>query len=242
LALLLGAGGNRVALVDADLALANLDLLMDCDVSINLSHVIAGTRKLREIIVDLPGGVQFVPGASGLVKLAHLSDFQRMQLMKELMTLEADNDVLIVDTAAGIGPDVLQIAQAADNVLLVTAPEPPAITDAYAVIKLLAQRRYEGHISLLVNLTPTRREARSTYRRISTVAWEFLGVKVSEAGYVLSDPKVREAVRGREPFVVAYPRCPASRCMAALATKLSAAENLGSGGESFFRRVANWLA
>jgi flagellar biosynthesis protein FlhG len=232
LAILLSAAGNRVALVDADLGLANLDLLIDVDVRSNLSHVIAGTRTLEEVIVDLPSGV----------KLTHLSEFQRARLIKELTRLEADNDVIVVDTSAGIGPEVLHFAVSADNALVVTAPEPTAITDAYAVIKLLTQNGYDGHMSLLVNMTLSRSEARSTYQRISTVARQFLGAQVFDGGYVLMSPRVREAVRRREPFVLAYPRCPASRCMAALAMKLSAGGALLERREGFLRRVANWFA
>lgn len=242
LAILLSAAGNRVALVDADLGLANLDLLVDVNVRANLSHVIAGVRKLAEIVVDLPCGVQLVPGASGLAKLGQLSEFQRVQLLKELSVLEADNDVIIVDTSAGIGPEVLHFTASADNVLVVTVPEPTAITDGYAVIKLLAQRNYEGHISVLVNMATNRLEARSTYQRISTVARQFLGTRVFDAGYVLFAPKVREAVQRRIPFVLAYPRCPASRCMAALATKLSDGSALPESRQGFFGRVANWFA
>ncbi len=243
LSILLSAAGNRVALVDADLSLANLDLLMDVNVRANLSHVISGARTLEEIVVDLPHGVQLVPGASGLAKMARLSEFQRVQLLNQLTALEADNDVIVIDTGAGISQDVLQFAIAADNVVVVTVPEPTAITDGYAMIKLLSQNGYEGHMSVLVNMTLNRNEARTTYQRISNVARQFLGVRVFDAGYVLMEPKVREAVRKREPFVLAYPRCPASRCMAALATKLSASGTLTlpNRKEGFFRRVANWF-
>ena len=242
LAIVLSAGGSRVALIDADLALGNLDLLVDVETRANLSHVIAGSRRLVDILVDLPGGVQLVPGASGLAKLAHLSDFQRAQLLKELSALETDNDVIVVDTAAGIGPDVVHFAAAADSVLVVTAPEPTAITDGYAVIKILAQHGYQGNVSVLVNLASNRQEARATFHRIATVARQFLGKRVYDAGYMLMDPRVREAVRRREPFVLAHPRCPASRGVVALAAKLCAGGAMVERREGFFRRVANWFA
>ena len=121
LAILLSAAGKRVALIDADLGLANLDVLVDVNVRTNLAHLIAGSKRLDEVVIDLPCGVQLVPGASGLAKLAHLSEFQRAQMMQELGTLEADNDVIIIDTGAGIGPDVLHFAAAADSV----KPPPP---------------------------------------------------------------------------------------------------------------------
>lgn len=242
LAIMLSAAGNRVALVDADLGLANLDVLVDVDVRFNLSHVIAGIKRLEEVIIDLPSGVQLTPGASGLAKLASLSEFQRAQVLKDLATLEADNDIIVIDTGAGIGPDVLHFAANADSVLVVTTPEPTAVTDGYALVKVLAQRHYAGQMSLLVNFAQDRQESRATYQRVSTVARQFLGIKLLDAGYVLDDPKVRESVRRREPFVLAYPRCPASRCLAALATKLSAGGALVDRKEGFFRRVANWFA
>ncbi len=242
LSILMSAAGNRVALIDADLALANLDVLLDAEVRGNLSHVINGSKKVEDIVVNLPCGVQFVPGANGLAKLANLSEFQRSLLLEQLGSLENDNEVIIVDCGAGLGSDVMHFAAAADNVLVVTTPEPPAVTDAYAVIKVLSQRGYKGHISLLVNMAAGRLESRVTHQRISNVARQFLGTRVFDAGYILTDPKVREAVKRREPFVLAFPRSPASRCMAALATKLCAGGALVERKEGFFRRVANWFA
>ena len=242
LSILLSAAGNRVALVDADLGLANLDVLLDLDVRLNLSHVLNSSRRLEEVVTTLPTGVQFVPGASGLAKLASLSEFQRASLLKELGGLESDNDIIVVDTGAGIGPDVLHFTASADTVLVVTTPEPTAVTDAYAMIKVLTQRGYKGHISLLVNFAAERQEGRATYQRISGVARQFLGVRVLDAGYILIDPKVREAVQCRQPWVLAFPRCPASRCLTALATKLCSTQATLEQRESFFRRVANWFA
>ena len=242
LSILLSAAGNRVALVDADLALANLDVLVNVTPRGNLSHVIAGTRTLDEILIDLPSGVQLVPGGSGLAKVADLSDFQRAKLLEDLSALEADNDVIIIDCGAGIGPDVLNFAAGADNLLIVTTPEPTAITDSYAVVKVMTQRQYSGHLSLLVNFAPGRHEARMTHQRIAGVARQFLDATLYDAGYVLTDPKVPDAVARREAFVLAHPRCPASRCLAALATKLCAGGSLVSHKEGFFRRVASWFA
>ncbi len=242
LSILLSASGRRVALVDADLALANLDVLVDVNVLANLSHVIAGTRSVEDIIVDLPGGAQLVPGASGLAKLAELSEFQRARLLNDLASLEADNDSIIIDTGAGIGPDVLQFAISADMTIVVTTPEPTAVTDAYAVVKVMHKKGYAGQLALLVNRATDRHEARSTYQRLSSVARKFLGAKVLDAGYVLEDPRVRQAVQARKPFVTASPRCLASRCLAAVANKISRKSTFVEQKENFFRRVANWFA
>lgn len=241
LAIMLSAGGNRVALVDADLGLANLDVLIDMDIRSNLSHVISGGKRLEDVIVDLPCGVQFVPGASGLARIAHLSEFQRAQLLRELSTLESDNDFIIVDTGAGIGPEVLHFAASADSVLVVTTPEPPAITDAYAMIKVLSQMQYRGTISVLVNFAKDRHDGRDTFARISSVARKFLGVKVYDGGFILADEKVSQAVRTREPFVLAYPKCDAAKCLAAVATKLFSSDVYSHPKAGFFGRVANWF-
>jgi len=241
LSILLSAAGNRVALVDADLGLANLDVLLDVDVRANLSHVIAGSRKLEDVVVDLPCGVQFVPGASCIAQLANLSEFQRAALLDQLASLETDNDLIVVDCGAGIGRDVLQMVAGSDNALIVANPEPPAITDAYALIKVLKRHGYTGTISLLVNMAGDRQEARATFQRIAGVARQFLDVRVIDAGHVLADQKVRDAVRRRQPFVLEYPRCQASRCLAALANKLCQGSWLVGQKEGFFQRVANWF-
>ena len=242
LSILLSAAGSRVALVDADLALANIDVLLNITVRANLSHVIAGTRTLDEVLVDLPCGVQLVPGASGLAGVADLTEFQRAKLLSDLLDLEADNDVIVVDCGAGIGPDVLYFAAASDNLLVVTTPEPTAVTDSYAVIKVLVGKKYAGHTSLMVNMASSRTEARVTQQRIANVARQFLDATVYDAGYMLTDAKVSEAVHRREPFVLAFPRCAACRSLAALAAKLSAGGALAGHREGFFRRVAKWFA
>lgn len=242
LSILLSAAGHRVALVDADLGLANLDILMGLRIQYTLAHVIAGRKSLRDVVVELPSGVQFIPGASGLARVADLADFQRAKFLSALSALEEENDILIIDTAAGIGPGVLQFALSAENVVAVTTPEPTAMTDVYATLKVLTQRDYSGKMSLLLNMVSGRAEARESYQRVAGVARQFLDARVLDAGYVVTDSKVNQAVRNREPFVLAWPRCPASRCLAALASKLCTGGALVRRKDSFFRRVANWFA
>jgi flagellar biosynthesis protein FlhG len=236
------AGGDGPSDLAADLGLANLDVLAGAEVRANLSHVIAGSHGLEQVVAHLPSGVQLVPGASGLAKLADLSEFQRAALLRSLTGLEADNDVIVIDCSAGIGPEVMSFACGADHVMVVTTPEPTAVTDAYAVVKAVTQRRHVGHVSLLVNMAADRHEARATHQRIASVAEQFLGRQVFDAGYVLADPRVPEAVRQCEPFVLAYPRCTASKCLAALAVRLRSDESPAGSKEGFFRRVANLFA
>jgi len=242
LAILLSGAGHRVALVDADMGMANLDVLVDADIRGDLSHVVAGTKHLEDIVVDLSSGVQFVAGASGLAKLANLSEFQRARLTEELTQLESDNDMIVIDCAAGIGPNVLQFAASADTVLVVTTPEPTAITDAYGMIKALSRRGYQGSLSVLVNLADNRQEARATYQRLADVARRFLDIRVFDGGFISEDPKVRQAVRRRQAFVLAFPKCPASRSIDALVNKLSPGGALVRQKEGFFRRMVRLFA
>ncbi|MBT3201762.1 MAG: MinD/ParA family protein [Phycisphaerales bacterium] len=242
LSITLSGAGNRVALVDADMGMANLDVLLNVDIKGDLSHVVAGTKRLEDIVVDLPNGVQFVAGASGLARLANLSEFQRTRLTEELSQLEADNDLIVIDCGAGIGPDVLQFASGADIVLVVTTPEPTAITDAYGMIKALAKRGYVGSLSVLTNQVDNRQEGRATYQRLAEVARRFLDIRVFDAGYIDEDPRVRQAVRRRQAFVLAYPKCPASRAIGALVNKLSPGGALVRQKEGFFRRMARLFA
>ncbi len=242
LALLLSAAGNQVAVVDADLALANIDILAGVDVWANMADVLAGSVELEDIIVDLPQGVHLVPGASGLSHLADLTEFDRNRLLEKLTEIETDYDYVIVDCGAGIGNNVLAFAAGADNVMVVTTNEPTSITDAYAVIKVLAGNDYQGHLSVLVNESTSRHQARETTQRIREVARRFLNICVYDAGHVLEDSRVQQAVSRREPLVLTYPRCPASKCLAALATRLCSGKLRTDRKLGFFKRVANWFA
>ncbi len=242
LAMLLSAAGNQVAVVDADLALANIDILAGVDVCANLGDVLSGNMELEDILVELAEGVQLVPGASGLSQLADLTEFDRNRLLEKLTELETDYDFVIVDCGAGIGKNVMAFAAGADNVMVVTTTEPTSITDAYAVIKVLASQGYQGHLSVLVNESPSRREARETSQRIRDVAKQFLNACVFDAGHILDDAKVQHAVNRREPLVLAYPRSPASKCLAALATRLCSGKLNINRRLGFFKRVANWFA
>ncbi|MCK4628104.1 MAG: MinD/ParA family protein [Sedimentisphaerales bacterium] len=241
LAICLTAAGKSVLLIDADLGLANLDVLLNVRARYNLSHVIAGKRSIEQIVQNAPGGVRLICGASGLSDLADLTPFQRQRIVQELTALEHQADFIIIDTGAGISSGVLSFCEAADQTLVVTTPEPPSITDAYAVIKRLAQGHSGTKISLLVNMAPNRSEARKVYQRLAQTAAKFISTVVYDAGYVLRDEHVPEAVNQSEPLVLAYPRCPAGYCFLALAGKLGRVSEPANVKSGFFHRVMNWF-
>ncbi len=217
LSIYLAAKGLRVVLADMDLGLANADLLLDIQPRYNLSHVLTGLRTLPEIGMEGPCGLTFMPGASGIESLANLSEFERRSLIAQFQKLKHSADIIVLDCGAGISNNVLSFAAAADHVLVVTTPQPTAVTDAYATIKALRRDGGSASIRLIVNMAQSRAQAEATYGRVAKVARRFLDYSVAYAGYMLHDSAVETAVQERCPFVVRYPESNASACIAALA-------------------------
>ena len=241
LAIKFASAGTDVVLLDADLGLANADVLCNVELRANLSHVIARKRDLRDVLTDAPGGFKLIGGASGLARMADLSDSDRQGLVSALAELEEQTDVILIDTGAGISPNVLSFTRAADQVLVVTTPEPTAITDAYAVIKVVSRESNNRSISLLVNQVQSSMEARIVYERIAKVAKQFLGVTVMDAGYMVIDEQVSLAVRRRTPFLLTHPRCAAAQCIARLAMRLEQGVGTKTDSSGFFNRMSQWF-
>lgn len=240
-AICLAACGHRVVLIDADLGLANADVLLDVKANYNLGHVISGTKSIEEVLIEAPGGIKLILGTSGVSRLANLSEFERHNLVQSMLHLESLADLVVLDCAAGISRNVMTFAAAADHVLVVTSPEPTALTDAYATIKVLSRERTAATLNTVVNFAASSNEARCSAARLSEVARRFLRRDVGYAGYVLRDDHVPMAVRHRVPVILKYPRSPASSCLAAVANRL-ARETLSTGTqETFFRRVASFF-
>lgn len=239
LAICLASRGQRVTLLDADMGLANADLLLNSACKYNLSHVVSGSRSIEQVGTIVTGGVFFIPGASGLERLANLSESQQQFLIGQLRYLGRSADVMILDCGAGISSSVLSFAREADVCLLLTTPEPPALTDAYAALKTLVRRnKPDGAVRLVVNQAESRREAGKVYKRLASVAERFLDYSVADAGFLLQDTHVELAVRQRCPFVLRYPRSPASACVSAIAGRLLENVKSSSVKGGFFRRLA----
>lgn len=220
------------------MGLANADLLMSVQPRQTLSHVLAGVRSIEEVTTAGPGGVRFVPGASGVHELADLTEFERQHLIGQLQKLEINTDIVILDCGAGLSRNVISFAMAADRVLIVTTPQPTALTDAYAMIKALHRERCRGQLCLSVNMAESRSDAREAFERIARVAQRFLKYSVANHGYVLHDTVVEQAVRERCPFVIKYPRSNASACIAAMANDMARSFATPQHRGSIFSRVA----
>lgn len=240
LAARLASMGRRVLLLDADLGMANADVIANITVRANLAHVIAGRRSIEQIICPGPGGFNLIPGASGLSQMAALSEFERARILQCLQQVEAGHDLVLIDTGAGLSPNVLSFLLAADEVIVVTTPEPTAVTDAYALIKATCRHQENLKVNLLANMVRDRAEAKRVYDRISAVSRRFLGLSIRDAGYVVADPRVGAAVRSRIPFVIADPQCAASSCITQLSHKID--RHAEEEKVPFFRRVSEWLS
>lgn len=240
LSIKLASAGKNVVLLDADLGLANADVLCNIDLPYNLSHVIARKRELHEVMVTAPGGFKLIGGASGLARMADLTDFDRSRIVESLMAVEHAADTIVIDTGAGISPNVLSFTRAADHVLVVTTPEPTAITDAYAVIKVITKDGLDRRISLLVNQVRGAAEGRMVHERVAKVAKNFLGVNVLDAGHLVMDDHVRRAVLQRVPFLLSAPKCAASFCVTQLAMRFEQGIAPAADG-GFFNRMSKWF-
>jgi flagellar biosynthesis protein FlhG len=206
LAVALGERGARVLLVDADLAQANLDLLLGVHPRFDLQHVLSGQKTLEEIVVPGPRGVKLVPAASGVPELAELDDYRREFLIRALSQVEDEVDLVVIDTASGVSRQVTAFCMAADDVLIVTTPEMPAFSDGYALIKLLQQQGVTRPPHLVVNMTTSAEEAEETAHRIRLVARRFLRLEIESWG--------------QEPVLTAFPQSPAALAYRALAGRL----------------------
>jgi flagellar biosynthesis protein FlhG len=241
LATCLAASYGKVLLIDGDMSLGNLDLILNINGKYNLYHMISGRKTLQEIIHVTPEGLEVICGVSGLEQLANLNEFQRQRLLNELSSLQADADVIIIDTASGISKSSIGFCLAADDVLVVTTPEAPAITDAYATIKVLTGNRFSGRISLIVNMADTIAQGKRTYQQIAKVAKRFLNIHVFDAGVLLRDERMIAAVRLRKPVVLAYPKAQISASLMALAAKIDNGSTSLTSGKRFFKKVVDWF-
>jgi flagellar biosynthesis protein FlhG len=242
LAICLAEKGLRVALVDLDMGLANADLLMNLRTRYTLLHVISGQRTIEEVCTTGPAGIRFVAGASGFEQLANLTEFERRNLIVWLQTLEDHTDIVVMDCGAGISRNVVSFAVAADRVIVVTTPQPTALTDAYAVVKVLHREARVGWTGLFVNMAESKAEARAAYQRLASVAERFLNYSIADSGYMLHDSAVEQAVRHRDPFVIRYANSNASACIAAMADDLARSVSGLSRRGGFFKRVVGLFA
>ena len=237
LAIQLAQAGERVLVVDADLGLANVDTILGICPKYNLRHVIFGEKTLEEVIVPGPMGIRVLTGGSGVSELVNLSEQRRRKFIQVLAQAESMADWVIIDTGAGIGRNVMAFLQAVDDVIVVTTPEPTAVTDAYAVIKVAAGLSGEPRFNLLVNMVTSVQEGEAVAERMSGVARQFLGLELHYLGAVGYDPLVSRAVKMQEPLVLRFSSSPAARALTAISESLRGAVGQAPGS----RGMRGWV-
>ncbi|GAA60024.1 flagellar biosynthesis protein FlhG [Pseudoalteromonas sp. BSi20652] len=218
-AIALGQQGNRVLVLDADLGLANCDVMLGLRVERNLSHVLSGECELDEILVEGPAGIKIVPATSGSQSMVELSPSEHAGLIRAFSELNTEFDILIVDTAAGISDMVLSFSRAAQDVMVVVCDEPTSITDAYALIKVLSREHGVYKFKIVANMVRSMREGTELFAKLSKVTDRFLDVSMELVATVPYDENMRKATRRQKVIVELFPSSPAALAFKMLATK-----------------------
>ena len=206
--------GKKIVVLDADLGLANVNVMLDMVPKFNLYHVIRKQKTMREIMAETDYGISIVAGASGFSKIANLNEEERQNFISEMEAL-TNADIIIIDTSAGVSDNVLDFIASADEAVIVTTPEPTAITDAYGIIKIIATE-YESlsmGLNLVVNRVKSHADAKKVADRMTTIAGQFLNLKLDYLGCIFDDPVVPQAVLRQKPFMVSDPKSKASICI-----------------------------
>ncbi len=209
-ALSLGKNGQRVAILDADLGLANLDLLMGIPTTYNIMHLLEGQKRLSEIILQGPYGVKLIPGGSGIVELANISELKLKGLIEAFGVLDPYLDYFIIDTGAGINKQVLAFALAADEVFTVTTPEPTSLADSYGIIKILQKGNPTLPINIVVNQADNLAHGERIYQRLKLICKNFAAKDVGLVGIIPRDIAVSKAIRNQIPLLIFQPKSKAA--------------------------------
>jgi flagellar biosynthesis protein FlhG len=244
LALAIAGFGKKTLLVDLDLGLANIDILMDVEIRFNLSHVISGKKKFEEVIVPAYDKLYLVAGATGVERLANLTDVERRILVNMLDDIENKFDYIIFDTGAGVSKNTIDFVATADDAIIITTPEPTAIIDAYTIVKMLSGKENCANLYILVNMAKMKDEAERTSYAIAETTNKFLNSYLGRLGYILRDTCVCDAVVQRCPFFLRYPYSQASRSIKRVAITFLSVEKEHSfiTRPSFARRIWEFMA
>lgn len=236
LALAFAKRGKKTLLFDADLGMANLDVLLGISPPHTLVDVIKERKRLDEVIFPINENLELIPGGSGISELANLPAAKLEALITSLSELEGRSEILLIDTGAGISRQVLDFVIAAHEVIVVTTPEPTAITDAYGMIKALNSQNSSATVHLLVNQVDSEQEARSVASKLMMIVERFLEIKVHYLGFIEKDVNVGRAVLQQRPFSALYPYAVATRRVNILAGTLLVQVEEPPAREGFFAR------
>ncbi|MBS1716406.1 MAG: MinD/ParA family protein [Armatimonadetes bacterium] len=236
LAIALADRGQRVVVFDADIGLANLDVVLGSRTQYTLQQALTGEKRLSEVIQVGPGGIRLIAGGSGIESLINLSGPKAEAFLTQLNELERSTDILIFDTGAGIDENVMTFLGAADEILLVATPDPASLTDGYATAKAILARKPDASIRVVMNMVDGEQQGRMIYAKLTSISQQFLGVPLKYAGFVRSDQQALAHIRQRQPFYIANPHLPASLDIKGIAGVLLG-EGLPQRHQSFTERM-----
>lgn len=230
--------GKKVLLIDGDLGMANVNVLLNIVPQYNLLHVVNQQKKMSEIITDTEFGIKFIAGANGFSRIANLTEKELDYFAKEFSTIN-NFDIIIIDTGAGISNNVLQFVSAADEVFIVTTPEPTAITDAYGIIKIITTELSMDRdltLKLLVNRVHSADEGKRISDRIINIAGQFLNYKIEYLGFIYDDPSVTMSVIRQKPFMEVAPQSKPAMCIKHIIGRIEKTDLVNAEGVSGFLR------
>lgn len=236
LAYTLGSMDKRVLILDADLGLANIDVVFGLSPSYNLNHFFSGEQDLFDIMVDGPMGIKILPAGSGIQNFTRLDSHQKMRLLDGLDSMHNTFDYLLIDTEAGISENVTYFNTAAQEILVVTTPEPTAITDAYALMKLLSTQYHEKHFNLVVNQIQSEDDALDVYRKLTMVANRYLDISIDFLGSIPEDRQMIDSIRKQKVISELFPNSKITTAFNELASRICSEPSQSSpkGNLQFF--------
>ncbi len=246
MSLVLCTYNKKVILMDADMGLANIDIMLGIVPEYTIQHVVQGRKKLKDIIIEGPAGVKIIPGGSGINELANLNDNELNRLIQELGKVDGEYDYMIIDTGAGISRNVVSFLLAADDVIIVTTTEPPSLTDAYGTVKTIIRQSYTGKIYLLVNKVGNSTEGLMVAEKFRIACNRFLNTDLIPIGNVVNEPAVSEGIMRQEAFTQMFPQSAATRNIKSIVDRLLtgyeadySSPGQAGGVKSFFRKLSS---
>ena len=240
LAIQLQRTDRKVVIIDADLGLANIEVIFGIVPQFNLTDVIYGRKSIAEIMTPGPLGINFISGGSGIQDLIHLNSQQLSNFISNLSLLDEYADIILIDTGAGLTDSVINFSKAADEIILVTTPEPTSVTDAYSLIKVLCKNNLIPNIKLLVNRVEDDEEGKEIFNKLYRVSKKFLNIEINELGYLPYDKNLIKSVKLQEPVCISFPNSEISRAFWKISYKITEdepQEEMNSGFTSFVKRL-----
>jgi flagellar biosynthesis protein FlhG len=230
--------GKKVMIFDADLGMGNDDVLIGCIPKYSVFDTIFAGKEIEDVLIEGPHGIKLLPGGSGLSKVDDLTEVQRKIFLKKLENIEGF-DYILIDTGAGINRSVLGFIACSDELLIVTTPEPTALTDAYSLLKAVSHFKIKNTAKVIINRVLDPHEGKTTFYKFNNAAERFLGVKLHHLGNVTDDKKLTQAVRMQTPLVIAYPNSDSAKDIESLAKEIEGinSKSSGEGVQGLFKKI-----